>query len=302
MPPPPPPPGPPPPPTPPPPPPPAAAKSPKAQGSLLDQLAQKKSTMKSAEAVEAALWDDEYSQGRQEHVGLSNQGATCYLNSLLQALFMLPEFRSAVWACEGGESEAGGSAEMSDEELAAAVALRADSIPRQLQLLFARLQLGVRRAVGTQNVTRSFGWGNEEAFQQHDVLELFTVLLDALSSAVGVAGGGAPSPASLFAFEMSDALSYALPSGETIRRARTVPEKYLSLPLSESTGSLEVALQRYVEAEIIEGFQADEAGGARVTATKALAFATLPPLLMLNLGRFDVNSNAFFDLSCCPSR
>ena len=64
MPPPPPPPGPPPPPTPPPPPPPAASKSPKAQGSLLDQLAQKKSTMKSAEAVEAALWDDEYSQGQ----------------------------------------------------------------------------------------------------------------------------------------------------------------------------------------------------------------------------------------------
>ena len=29
--------------------------------------------------------------------GLSNQGATCYLNSLLQSLYMTPEFRSAIF-------------------------------------------------------------------------------------------------------------------------------------------------------------------------------------------------------------
>jgi ubiquitin C-terminal hydrolase len=30
-------------------------------------------------------------------VGLANQGATCYLNSLLQSLFMTPEFRNAIY-------------------------------------------------------------------------------------------------------------------------------------------------------------------------------------------------------------
>ena len=29
--------------------------------------------------------------------GLNNQGATCYLNSLLQALFMTPEVREALY-------------------------------------------------------------------------------------------------------------------------------------------------------------------------------------------------------------
>jgi len=31
------------------------------------------------------------------HVGLVNQAMTCYLNSLLQTLYMTPEFRNAVY-------------------------------------------------------------------------------------------------------------------------------------------------------------------------------------------------------------
>lgn len=33
-----------------------------------------------------------------KYLGLSNQGATCYMNSLLQTLFMTPEFRKALYS------------------------------------------------------------------------------------------------------------------------------------------------------------------------------------------------------------
>ena len=93
----------------------------------------------------------------------------------------------------------------------------------------------------------------EEAFQQHDVLELFTVLLDALSTSVG--GYATHTPASLFEFEMTDVLSYVLPDGGCIRRGRRVPGNNLSLFLYETTTSLEAAVQRYVSAETIDGFK-----------------------------------------------
>lgn len=38
-----------------------------------------------------------YDQNKQKFVGLSNQGATCYMNSLLQTLYMTPEFRTALY-------------------------------------------------------------------------------------------------------------------------------------------------------------------------------------------------------------
>lgn len=56
-------------------------------------------------------------------VGLVNQAMTCYLNSLLQALYMSPEFRNALynWEFDGnGETK---------------------SIPYQLQKLFLNLQV-----------------------------------------------------------------------------------------------------------------------------------------------------------------
>ena len=53
------------------------------------------------QSIAATGWydsnDEKRYAERQEYVGLSNQGATCYLNSLIQSLYMTPEFRSAIY-------------------------------------------------------------------------------------------------------------------------------------------------------------------------------------------------------------
>jgi ubiquitin carboxyl-terminal hydrolase 40 len=49
-------------------------------------------------------------------------------------------------------------------------------IPVQLQRLFARLLLLEASAVGTDELTASFGWTNHEERDQHDVQELNRIL------------------------------------------------------------------------------------------------------------------------------
>ena len=65
-------------------------------------------------------------KSRSGFVGLSNQGATCYLNSLVQSLFMTPELRMGIyrWVYDAARYEAVG-----------------ECIPAQLQRLFVLLQV-----------------------------------------------------------------------------------------------------------------------------------------------------------------
>ncbi len=94
------------------------------------------------------------------HVGLLNQGATCYLNSLLQCLYNDVGFRSALFAVDPQSS----------------------IIVSEIQKLFARMQLSDCSAISTNALSAAFGWERSQIFEQHDVHELLSVLVDALGS------------------------------------------------------------------------------------------------------------------------
>ena len=97
--------------------------------------------------------------------GLDNQGATCYLNSLLQLLSACPEVRACVYTF-AYHPETHGVAE--------------HCVPLQLARLFCRIMHSRRHALSTRSLTQSFGWSELEAHRQHDVQELCRVLFDAL--------------------------------------------------------------------------------------------------------------------------
>jgi uncharacterized UBP type Zn finger protein len=94
------------------------------------------------------------------HVGLLNQGATCYLNSLLQCLYNDTGFREAIFSANTASSP----------------------IVSEIQKLFAKMQLSDCSAISTTDLSVAFGWERSQIFEQHDVHELLSVLVDALGN------------------------------------------------------------------------------------------------------------------------
>jgi ubiquitin C-terminal hydrolase len=72
--------------------------------------------------------------------GLVNQGRTCYMNSLLQSLYMTPEFRRKILTWGYDPANHGP---------------KNDSIPFQLKKLFARLHLRQFDSERTKDLTKS---------------------------------------------------------------------------------------------------------------------------------------------------
>lgn len=113
-----------------------------------------------AEAPHGVFWDSKKHTG---YVGLKNQGATCYMNSLLQTLYFTNQLRKAVYKMP---TEADDSSK---------------SVGLALQRVFHDLQF-LDKPVGTKKLTKSFGWEALDSFMQHDVQEFLRVLLDKLEN------------------------------------------------------------------------------------------------------------------------
>ena len=196
-------------------------------------------------------------------VGLINQGATCYLSSVVQSLFMTPEFRAAVYGL-------GAVAETS-------------LISRELQRLFVHLQTSKAHAVDTRALTASFGWTSADAFEQHDVQEFLRVLFDALE-----AEGGAQAEAlrTIYRGEWCD---YVQCQGcmHQSSRATAFDDATLAIRAFDAAQTpittLEGALAAFLQPETLEGENAYacERCGSKQPARKGIRFTSLPPVLCI---------------------
>lgn len=205
-------------------------------------------------------------------VGLVNQAMTCYMNSLLQSLYMTPEFRNALynWEFDGtGESK---------------------SIPFQLQKLFINLQTSNKMAVETTDLTKSFGWDSTEAWQQHDIQELCRVMFDALEQKFKNTPN-ADLINRLYEGKMVDYVKCLECETEKQRE-----DTFLDVPLpvrpfgsTVAYESVEEAIKAFVQPETLDGNNQYfcEKCNKKCDAHKGLKFSKFPYILTLHLKRFD---------------
>ncbi|ELR18996.1 Ubiquitin carboxylterminal hydrolase domain containing protein [Acanthamoeba castellanii str. Neff] len=210
--------------------------------------------------VSWANWDSRKETG---YVGLKNQGATCYMNSLLQALYHIGTFRRAVY------------------QLPTQNDLPTKSIPLALQRVFYRVQFGPR-AVGTKELTASFGWNRRDSFVQHDVQELNRVFCDNLEEKMkGTLSEGIVEK--LFRGKIYNYIKCINVAYESSR-----VETFYDISLDvKGMKDVHASLQHYCAVETLSGDNKYDAGSHGLQdANKGCFFQSLPPVLELHLKRF----------------
>ncbi|OHT02867.1 hypothetical protein TRFO_06908 [Tritrichomonas foetus] len=201
------------------------------------------------------------------YAGLKNQGATCYMNSLLQALFHLPAFRRLVF-------EMNHNIDKPDDE----------NIPLNLKILFAQMQL-FKQPASTANLTKSFGWTDKNTFMQHDIQEFCRVLLGNLEDKMKES-------------DLDYGIKYIF-KGVYRTFTKGIHKKFvkyvenvfydLSLQVKDCSDIYE-AFDKYVEKEILSGknqYQSEEFG--LQDAEMGLEFMEFPRVLYLHLKRFEID-------------
>ena len=203
------------------------------------------------------------------YCGIKNQGATCYLNSLLQAFYMTPGFRQAVYKWRH------------DSNIHPPIE---NSPMYQLQKLFAEMQLSNKAAVSTSGLTKSFGWMDREAFQQQDVQEMKGAILQILETS-------SPELHHYVNSELTgEYTSYIDFVGTEFHRSQDEPFKDIILTI-KGLSSVEEAIELYLKPELMNGdnqINCDELGG-KVDSNKGIRFKTLPNTLTLQLQRFEMD-------------
>lgn len=210
-----------------------------------------------------------------------NQGATCYMNSILQMFFFTNKLRSAVYLMptEKDETES--------------------SVAFAMQRVFYELQY-LKKAVNTRKLTKSFGWNLFESFHQHDVQEFCRILMDNLESKMAKTPVENTIP-QLFKGQMRSYISCVDVEYESTR-----DETFYDIQLNvkgRSGGKIYWllvnyvivlvidSLRGYVEPEILDGDNLYDAGEkfGKQKAKKGVKFVAFPPVLHLQLLRFQYN-------------
>lgn len=190
------------------------------------------------------------------------------------------------------------------------------SLSLALQRVFVNLQTS-REPVETTGLTKSFGWDSYESFVQHDAQEFERVLLEGLEKGMKEAGKTStasfqqispPPPDAAKPPQLQDQLKYLF-CGKMESYIRCVNvnyesrrgEEFWDLQLNvKGNKDLRASFEEFVAVEMMEGDNQYRAEGFGLQdAEKGVRFLTFPPVLHMQLKRFEYDFNRDAIIKVC---
>ncbi|XP_048460535.1 ubiquitin carboxyl-terminal hydrolase 47-like isoform X2 [Rhincodon typus] len=200
-------------------------------------------------------------------VGLVNQGATCFLNTLLQTWFMIPEVKDIIYRSNSNVA-----------------------FVRELQKLFNKMESKEEKCLRTNELTMSL---QLNVFEQLDIEEYFRNLINKLNAEVDQGHN---------ILELYQIVMVQSMKCSTCTQPVMDDCFFLDLPLSIYTAdsseikSLEVALQEFLKVVTLDNDNAPYCNTCdKKTKTETrYYFKQLPQLLTFQIKRFGVVSNGMY--------
>ncbi|XP_034939757.1 probable ubiquitin carboxyl-terminal hydrolase FAF-X isoform X2 [Chelonus insularis] len=238
-------------------------------------------------------------------VGLKNAGATCYMNSVLQQLYMIESIRVGLLAAEGaatdlnedfsgeervdGENTIEASDNDTNEEKCGVDESRKEynvGILKQVQAIFGHLAYSKLQYYIPRGLWKHFKLQGEPVNlrEQQDAVEFFMSLVESLDEALK-ALGHEQIMSKILGGSYSD---QKICKGCPHRYSKEESFSVISVDIRNHSNLLD-SLEQYVKGELLEGADAYHCDkcNKKVVTVKRLCVKKLPPVLAIQLKRFE---------------